>query len=192
MKRYIVLALVPIMFAGVALAKADADSSRAKHGWLGVYSEELSAAMLVALNIDNGVLVTGVADESPAKTAGLAIGDVITSVGGEKVKSVLELRREVRKHPDEKVALSLVRRGSTKRLDVTIAAREQPDVAPDFQWQDLTGDAMSETKRAIKIVGPKVEREIELGGGALDELRAEMHELRRQLDSLRTEMKKKD
>lgn len=192
MKKYIVLALVPILFAGVALAKADADSSRAKHGWLGVYSEELSAAMLVALNVENGVLVTGVADESPAKTAGLAIGDVITSVGGEKVKSVLELRREVRKHPDEKVALSLVRRGSTKRLDVTIAAREQPDVEPDFQWQDLTGDAMSETKRAIKIVGPKVEREIELGGGALDELRAEMHELRRQLDSLRTEMKKKD
>ena len=75
---------------------------------------------------------------------------------------------------------------------MTIAAREQPDVEPDFQWQDLTGDAMRETKRAIKIVGPKVEREIELGGGALDELRAEMHELRRQLDSLRTELKKKD
>ena len=192
MKKYFVLALLPLLFAGVAAARSDADSSTAKRGWLGVYSEELSEAMLVALNVDNGVLVTGVADESPAKAAGLAIGDVITSVGGEKVKSVLELRREVRKHPDEKVALSLMRKGTTKRLDVTIAAREQPDVEPDFQWQDLTGDAMRETKRAIKIVGPKVEREIELGGGALDELRAEMHELRRQLDSLRTELKKKD
>ena len=99
MKKYFVLALLPLLFAGVAAARSDADSSTAKRGWLGVYSEELSEAMLVALNVDNGVLVTGVADESPAKAAGLAIGDVITSVGGEKVKSVLELRREVRKHP---------------------------------------------------------------------------------------------
>lgn len=192
MKKYFVLALLPLLLAGVAAAKSDADSSTARRGWLGVYSEELSEAMRVALSVDNGVLVTGVADESPAKAAGIAIGDVITSVDGVKVKSVVELRREVREHPGEKVALAFLRKGSAKRLDVTIAAREQPDVPLDFEWQDLTGDALRETKRAIKIIGPGVEREIELGGGALDELRAEMQELRRQLDSLRTEMQKRN
>ena len=65
------------------------------------------------------------ADESPAKAAGLAIGDVITSVGGEKVKSVLELRREVRKHPDEKVALSLMRKGTTKARPSTPSAKSE-------------------------------------------------------------------
>jgi serine protease Do len=53
--------------------------------WLGLYAEELRGRLLV----------TRVAREGPAERAGLASGDIVIGVGGEKVTSLAEFYRKV-------------------------------------------------------------------------------------------------
>ena len=194
MKKYVVLVLLPLLLAGTAAAKSDRDSSAAKRGWLGVYSDDLSDPMLIALNVNNGVLVNGVAEESPAEKAGLKEGDVIISVADELVRSADDLRRVIRRRPGEQVEVRVLRRGESKRLTATLDARREPDVDVDteFKWLGLPGEALRETKRAMRVVGPKIVREIELNDDGLDELRGELKDLRQQLDSLRLELKQRD
>ncbi len=52
-----------------------------------------AVASFYGLGTDKGVLVRGVVAGSPAEQAGLKAGDIITSLGGEEVNSVLELTR---------------------------------------------------------------------------------------------------
>ncbi|MFC1860908.1 S1C family serine protease [Chloroflexota bacterium] len=58
---------------------------------LGLYTVDKSIARRYNLPVDEGVVVTQVADGSPADKAGLEAGDVIIKFGGEEVKEVNEL-----------------------------------------------------------------------------------------------------
>jgi polyhydroxyalkanoate synthesis regulator phasin len=60
-----------------------------------------------------------------------------------------------------------------------------------MEWFGLPGEALREARRAIVNVGPGVERKIEAYTDGLDDLRAELRALRRELDSLRAQMKQK-
>jgi len=66
-----------------------------------------------------GVLVRGVFSDSPASKAGLKVGDVITSVDGERVRSIGDLREKlVEKRGEKSVKLGLLRNKAP--LTVTI------------------------------------------------------------------------
>ena len=147
--------LVPI------LAYAAGDSTEVKRGWLGVYTDELSKPMLVALDIDHGVLVTDVAEESPAAKAGIEAGDVITSLDGQSTSDGSALRWAVRDRPDKKVVVDVHRRGKDKKLDVTLGTREGAEPTFDFEWQEIPQEALRETKRALRQVGPSLKLELE-------------------------------
>jgi hypothetical protein len=194
MRKYLLVALLPLLLAGAASARSDRDSSASGRGWLGVYTDDLSDPLLIALNVSNGVLVTGVAEESPAEKAGLKEGDVIVSVADDLVRSAAELRRVVRRKPGQTVGLQLLRRGESLRLSATLGAREDIELESDIRFRalGLPREALRETRRALKAVGPKLVREIEVTSDGFDELRNEMKELRRQLDSLRLELKQRD
>jgi serine protease Do len=67
---------------------------------LGVVTEE----------VEGGVKVTEITDESAAKKAGIKEGDIITKIGDTKIEDPDELSEAVRKHkPGEKVAVTLLR-----------------------------------------------------------------------------------
>ena len=75
----------------------------------------------VGLPDEDGVLVVKVRDESPAATAGLARGDLVTKAGADAVRSIGDLDRAVRA-ADGTIALSRAarrraarRRGHTAR-----------------------------------------------------------------------------
>lgn len=73
------------------------------------------------LKIDNGAYVSGFADRSPAKEAGMQEGDVITSINGVAVKSVSELQDQVsRFRPGDKVKVGYLRDGSSKTVTVVL------------------------------------------------------------------------
>jgi serine protease Do len=75
----------------------DVDENRAM---LGVVTEE----------VEGGVKVTEITDESAAKKAGIKEGDIITKVGDTKIEDPDQLSEAVRKHkPGEKVAITLLR-----------------------------------------------------------------------------------
>lgn len=110
MSRY-AMGILAVLALVLHVVAAEGDPAVVKRGWLGVLSEDVSDAALVALDVKNGVVVTGVADASPAKKAGVARGDVLLSVDGESIEDVAGLRRVVRYRPDKVVTIALLRRG---------------------------------------------------------------------------------
>lgn len=75
---------------------------------------------------DAGVMVSRVVDDSPAAKAGLEVGDVITTIGGEEVASPRDLVRRVRRaEKGENVEISYFRDGRAGRATATIEQRER-------------------------------------------------------------------
>jgi serine protease Do len=77
-------------------------------GRLGASVEDLTAQLGDYFGAKDGVLVTGVDADTPAKTAGLKAGDVITKVDGETVGNTAELRRRLARASGEST-LTVVR-----------------------------------------------------------------------------------
>jgi serine protease Do len=70
-----------------------------------------------------GVLVRNVFGDSPAAKAGLKAGDVITSVNGERIRSVSELREKLGTNKDGKnVKLGLLRNKAEMSVNVEVPA----------------------------------------------------------------------
>lgn len=66
-----------------------------------------------------GVLITTVAENSPAARAGLKAGDVIVDVDGEKVESSGDLSRAINRKSDGDITLTVVRDRSQRTFRVT-------------------------------------------------------------------------
>lgn len=72
-------------------------------------------------SVKEGVVVTEVSLTSPAGLAGLKKGDIILSLGGEKVKSIAEFRYVLYKHKaGEKVAVEFYRNNKIKKVEVKL------------------------------------------------------------------------
>lgn len=73
-----------------------------------------------------GVLIRGVFADSPAAKAGLKVGDVITSVDGDRIHSIGELREKmVEKHDQKSINLGLLRNKAPLTLSVEMPKPEK-------------------------------------------------------------------
>lgn len=71
--------------------------------------------------IKSGVAIVDVEKNSPAAKAGLEKGDVIVSLGGEKIKSIAEFRYQLYKHtPGELVAVEYARGNKIKKTEIKL------------------------------------------------------------------------
>jgi serine protease Do len=100
-------------------------TGKVARGYLGVSAQAVSPTMAAALHLPNanGALVAEVQNDSPAASAGLQPGDVITKVGNQPVQDPRGLARIVASIPagtDE--PLTVHRDGQDKTVSVTIAA----------------------------------------------------------------------
>ena len=74
-----------------------------------------------------GVLVRGVFDDMPAAKAGLKVGDVITSVDGETVRSIGELREKlVEKKSEKSIKLGVIRNKAPLTLSIELPKPAEP------------------------------------------------------------------
>jgi hypothetical protein len=92
-------------------------------GYIGVRLQRVSADLgsYFGVGEDEGALVVEVEEDSPAEEAGLLAGDVITKIDGDGVCCPSPLAKAVRSHePGDKVELTLMRKGETRRMDVTV------------------------------------------------------------------------
>jgi len=75
-------------------------------GFVGVDVEDSSVAEQAGVPANDGALVAGIVAGSPAQAAGLSPGDVITSVGGQRVTSSEDLQQVLeQRHPGDKVTI---------------------------------------------------------------------------------------
>ena len=72
-------------------------------------------------DVDSGVVITQVVNNSPAEKAGLQKGDVILSLASKKITSIAEFRYELYKHQvGEEVSVEYYRNGKIKKLKVKL------------------------------------------------------------------------
>lgn len=76
-----------------------------------------------------GVLVRGVFANSPAAKAGLKVGDVITSLNGERIRSASELREKLMtRHEEKSIQLGVLRNKSELKLSVELPQQKEEEV----------------------------------------------------------------
>ena len=114
---------------------AAAPKGRLVTGWIGAEGEGLTSESARALGLERpvGVLITGVAPGSPAATAGLRPGDIVTAIDGKPTDDAGALRyRLATSGVGETITISLRRNGSTLTLPVRLAA------PPEVPRRELT------------------------------------------------------
>lgn len=98
----------------------DIDPSMARNGEEKKYLSD-TKALADKVKLNEGVLVGGFAERSPAKQAGIEEGDVIVSVNGVKTPSSSVLQEQVsRFRPGDKIKVEVDRLGTKKSFDVTL------------------------------------------------------------------------
>jgi C-terminal processing protease CtpA/Prc len=148
-----------LLLAGVALLLTSAASpatvsptagavpAAENPAWLGVYIQELTIPLAKALGAEDrqGVLVSDVAEQSPAAEAGMEAEDLILSVDGKPVPHTTALIDAIRsKEPGEKISIVALRSGQEISLEAALAeqplswARPRPH-RPDFERRLLDG-----------------------------------------------------
>jgi serine protease Do len=137
----------------------------------------------VGLRDIRGVLVEGFAGEaSPAKRAGIELGDVIIELDGQPVNYVAQLQQRVGfKKPGETVQVTVLRKGGVRKLiSVRLAAQPAADTEQVASSNDAKGNADEASATTNKLGfaveplspddasrDPKLQRAIASTGGAL-------------------------
>jgi serine protease Do len=100
---------------------------------LGIGAEDLSGQLGAFFGApdNSGVLVREVHSGTPAEKAGLQAGDVIIQVDGKPVRSLDDLRAQLREKSGQKsVNLGILRKGATLTLPVEIQQPQPPNSRP--------------------------------------------------------------
>jgi C-terminal processing protease CtpA/Prc len=119
----------PIAKAGGDEETVIVNMEAGEHGWLGVMLAKRVTHTMddgeEKIETSKGVLVEEVIDDSPADSAGIEDGDIITKINGEDVEDpddVIEILREM--DPDELVNIVVERDGSEKTIGVVLGERK--------------------------------------------------------------------
>ena len=101
-------------------------------GFLGVQLTDLTAELRTHFGVaeDEGVMVGKVVDDSAAFRAGLAAGDIITSMDGETVGSSIDLTHAIRSRQEgDTVSLEVWRDDAFSAITATLDKSEMPQMA---------------------------------------------------------------
>ncbi|MBI1818482.1 MAG: DegQ family serine endoprotease [Deltaproteobacteria bacterium] len=114
---------IPINLAKQLVPELES-TGRVTRAWLGVTIQQITPELAESLDVEsgNGALVAQVAADSPAATAGIKAGDVITSYDGTALDTHASLPMLVAATTVGKtVSVEVRRNGKTKTFDVTVA-----------------------------------------------------------------------
>jgi len=129
---------------------------------------------------DQGVLVGRVDPDSPAAKAGLAVGDVIVEIEGQKVDQPGDLVGALSgRGAGTKVSLTVVRDKKRQTLNATLAEGQRAqafgDVDMDFDFDGMFNGRATPGMRGFGL---------DFGGEALDKLQKQIERLEQRLEKL--------
>jgi serine protease Do len=108
------------------------EKGRVTRGWLGVYIQKVTPEIAESMGLPraSGALVADVMPDSPAKRAGVEVGDVIIEYDGSPVRESNELPLLVaRTAIGKKAKLKLIRRGKEMTVRVEVGELRDEEVA---------------------------------------------------------------
>jgi len=120
---------------------------KVQRGSLGVQTQAITPriAQLLKLKDSNGVVVTGVSDDSAAAHAGLQAGDVLTTLNGKPLRSEQELRNTEGLLPlGSSVQLGVLRDGHSREVNATLSAEKLASIDGGQLDPRLSGVRFSE------------------------------------------------
>jgi len=129
---------IPANIVRVFLAAAG--TGKLVTGWIGAEGETVTAdsARLAGLDRPGGVLVTAVSPGSPAASAGIKVGDVLTAIDGKDVADPGMLRYRIATlGVGTKLDVALLRAGHRERVALTLA---KPPENPARSISKIGGD----------------------------------------------------
>ena len=161
-----------------------------KAGFLGVQIQDLSEQLSDYFKVKdgNGVLVSEVVDDSPAKKAGLKAGDIIVKIDEEDIEDASDLTITIRGYePETKVSVSVIRNGKKKKLEAILGETEQDYF---YKYGDL-GELGEKHKMLLKM-HPKSLEDFEFHGFPFDQeqFKEQMEEMQKQLQEMKKDLKK--
>jgi len=120
------------------------DKGAVTRGWIGVQIQPVNADIADSLGLKTaeGALVAEPQPDGPAVKAGIASGDVITSVNGQPIKDARDLAKRIGgMAPGASVKLGIVSKGTEKTVNVTLGElpAEQRQAKADSADRDNSG-----------------------------------------------------
>jgi Do/DeqQ family serine protease len=154
-----------------AMARAVSDqlaaSGTVRRAKLGVTVQALSPDLAASLGLADahGALVSGVEPGSPAASAGLRQGDVVTALDGAPVVDANLLRNRIAQSaPGSTVTLDVLRDGRTRSVTARLAERERQIAEARPVVDDVSGE--SGVGMTVAPVTRQIARDLELPGNA--------------------------
>lgn len=149
---------------------------------LGVRVESLNEQLGEYFGAPNGkgALVMEVVKDTPAEKAGIKAGDVITKVGSKRVEDASDLIDALRDAGEGDVAVTVLRRGSSRSLTAKLEKRESRGRWYSYDTPRVRRHVIRDRQRADRVRGDA------------DDLRQQMDELRRELQELKRELREED
>ncbi|NMB43495.1 MAG: serine protease, partial [Clostridiales bacterium] len=100
-----------------------------RRAYLGITAIDITDEALEELGLENGIAVTGVIANSPAYHSGIQIGDILTSVNGEDIISVLNFQsRLLQSKPEDMFDITIHREyqnsDDTIKLEIMLETRK--------------------------------------------------------------------
>ncbi|TVM04358.1 MAG: serine protease [Candidatus Brocadia sp. WS118] len=136
------------------------EKGKVTRGWLGVVIQDIDPALAKSFNVTvtEGVLVSDIQENSPAKEASFERGDIVIEYDGKSIRDVNHLRNSVAQtEVNKKVKVKVLRDGKEKELTVKIGEQPAdlfaagPGAAPS--GKDLGMTVQNLTKELAKSLG---------------------------------------
>ncbi|NMA87071.1 MAG: PDZ domain-containing protein [Tissierellia bacterium] len=94
--------------------------------YMGIISQEVEKYEReygVELNVDNGIILVHVEENSPAHKAGLRMGDIITRIDNQEIDSTTQLKKVLYKYKKgDKATITIIRSGKEMLIDMVFTA----------------------------------------------------------------------
>lgn len=81
--------------------------------------KDYEAAFGVDLNVDNGIIIIKIHEDTPASKAGLLNGDIVSKLGNLKIQDITDLKKALYKYrKGDKEELTIIRNGEKKKVNI--------------------------------------------------------------------------